>query len=48
MTDICIVSSDLFSDVLDFRMKRGAEFSTDYRLLSVFGDFRNFAEQEIF
>ena len=29
----CIVSSDLFSDVLDVRLKRGAELSTDHHLV---------------
>ena len=29
----CIVSSDLFSDVLDVRVKRGAELSTDHHLV---------------
>ena len=28
----CIVSSDLFSDVLDVRVKRGAELSTDHHV----------------
>ena len=31
--DFCIVSSDLFSDVLDVRVKRGAELSTDHHLV---------------
>ena len=29
----CIVSSDLFSDVLDVRVKRGADLSTDHHLV---------------
>ena len=33
LIDFCIVSSDLFSDVLDFRVKRGAELSTDHHLV---------------
>ena len=32
MIDFCIVSSDLFSGVLDVRVKRGAELSTDHHL----------------
>ena len=35
LIDFCIVSSDLFSDVLDVRVKRGAELST-YRHLVVY------------
>ena len=31
--NFCIVLSDLFSDVLDVRVKRSAEFSTEYRLV---------------
>ena len=31
--DFCIVSSGLFSDVVDVRVKRGAELSTDHRLV---------------
>ena len=30
LIDFCIASSDLFSDVLNVRVKRGAELSTDY------------------
>ena len=30
LIDFCIVSSDLFSHVLDVRVKRGAELSTDH------------------
>ena len=30
LMEFCIVSSDLFFDVLDVRMKRGAELSTDH------------------
>ena len=30
MIDFCIVSSDLFSEELDVRVKRGAELSTDH------------------
>ena len=30
LIDFCIVSSDLFSDVLDVQVKRGAELSTDH------------------
>ena len=33
LIDFCIVSSDLFSDVLDVRMKRGAELSADHQLV---------------
>ena len=33
LIDFCIVSSDLFSDVLDVRAKRGAELSTDHHLV---------------
>ena len=33
LIDFCIVSSDLFSDVLDVRVKRGAEMSTDHHLV---------------
>ena len=33
LTVFCIVSSDLFSDVLDVRMKRGAELWTDHHLV---------------
>ena len=33
LIDFCIVSSDLFSDVLDIRVKRGAELSTDHHLV---------------
>ena len=33
LIDFCIVSSDLFSDVLDVRVKRGAELSTDHHLV---------------
>ena len=32
LIDFCIVLSDLFSDVLDVRVKRGAELSTDHHL----------------
>ena len=32
LIDFYIVSSDLFSDVLDVRVKRGAELSTDHHL----------------
>ena len=32
LIDFCIVSLDLFSDVLDVRVKRGAELSTDHHL----------------
>ena len=31
--DFCIVLSDLFSDVLDVRVKRGAELPTDHHLV---------------
>ena len=31
--DFCIVLSDLFSDVLDVRVERGAELSTDHHLV---------------
>ena len=33
LIDFCIVSSDLFFDVLDVRVKRGAELSTDHHLV---------------
>ena len=33
LIDFCIVSSDLFSDVLDVRVKRSAELSTDHHLV---------------
>ena len=33
LIDFCIVSSDLFSNVLDVRVKRGAELSTDHHLV---------------
>ena len=33
LIDFCIISSDLFSDVLDVRVKRGAELSTDQHLV---------------
>ena len=33
LIDFCIVSSDLFSDVLDVRVKRDAELSTDHHLV---------------
>jgi len=33
MIDFCIVSAELFSGVLDVRVKRGAEFSTDHHLV---------------
>ena len=33
LIDFCIVWSDLFSDVLDVRVKRGAELSTDHHLV---------------
>ena len=33
LIDFCIVSSDLFSEVLDVRVKRGAELSTDHHLV---------------
>ena len=33
LIDFCIVSSDLFSDVLDVRVKRGAELSIDHHLV---------------
>ena len=33
LIDFCIVSSDLFSDVLDVRVKRVAELSTDHHLV---------------
>ena len=33
LIDFCIVSSDLFSDVLDVRVKRGAQLSTDHHLV---------------
>ena len=33
LTDFCIISSDLFSEVLDIRVKREAELSTDHHLV---------------
>ena len=33
LIDFCIVSTDLFSNVLDVRVKRGAELSTDHHLV---------------
>ena len=33
MIDFCIVLSDLFSDVLDVRVKQGAELSIDHHLM---------------
>ena len=33
LIDFCIVSSDLLSDVLDFRVKRSTELSTDHHLV---------------
>ena len=33
LMDFCIVSSDLFSDVLDVRVKQGAELTTDHHLV---------------
>ena len=33
LIDFCIVISDLFSEVLDVRVKRGAELSTDHHLV---------------
>ena len=33
LIDFCIVSSDLFSNVLDVRVKRDAELSTDHHLV---------------
>ena len=33
LIDFCIFSSDLFSDVLDVRVKRCAELSTDHNLV---------------
>ena len=33
LIDFCVVSSDLFSDVLDVRVKRGAELLTDHHLV---------------
>ena len=32
-SEFCIVLSDLFSEVLDVRVKRGAELSTDHHLV---------------
>ena len=34
LIDFCIVSSDLFSDALDVRVKRDAELSTDHHLVA--------------
>ena len=48
LVDFCIVSSDLFSDVLDGRVKRGAELSTDYHPVVCFlATFETLAKQEI-
>ena len=33
LIDFCVVSSDLFSDVLNVQVKRGAELSTDHHLV---------------
>ena len=33
LIDFCRVSSDLFSEVLDVQVKRGAELSTDHHLV---------------
>ena len=45
LIDFCIVLSDLFSDVLDVRVKRGAELSTDHHLVVyVPYDFRNLGQ----
>ena len=33
LIDFCIVSAGLFSSVLDVRVKRGAELSTDHHLV---------------
>ena len=45
LIDFCIVSSDLFSDVLDVQVKRGAELSTDHHLVVyVPYDFRNLGQ----
>ena len=33
LIDFCIVSSDLFSEVLDVRVHGGAEWSTDHHLV---------------
>ena len=33
LIDFCIVSSDLFSDVLDVQVKQGVELSTDHHLV---------------
>ena len=48
LIDFCIVLSDLFSDVLDFRVKRGGELSTDHHLVVCFlTTFETLAKQEI-
>ena len=39
--DFCIVSSDMFSEVLDVRVKRSAELLTDHHLVHVTCNFRN-------
>ena len=43
LIDFCIVSSDLFSEVLDVQVKRGAELSTDHFTILMFAlyDFQN-------
>ena len=33
LIDFCIVSSDLFSEMLDVQVKRGAELSSDHHLI---------------
>ena len=45
LIDFCIVLSDLFSDVLDVRVKRGAELSTDHHLVVCFTTFETLAIQ---
>jgi len=50
MINFCIVSADLFSNVLDVRVKRElltAVLSTEHHLIFCSADFETCAEQEI-
>ena len=49
LVDFCIVSSDLFSDVLGVREKRDAELSIDHYLVvyMLLATFETLAKQEI-